>query len=298
MRAVGCSTPIAAALDAAHATRPRAPRRQARRTSCSTTTAAYLADFGLTKAADGGRVTESSHFARHRRLRGPRADQAASRRRRRRRLRARLRPDECLIGRPPFRAGSPMSVMFSHLDGEVPSASKNNRALPAAVDGVLTRALAKEPDERYATAGELVEAAKEALGLSRPTPSHRGNSSSSSASASPSWLWPASRDRARPRRELIHGHRTRLADPDRRGDRGDLETDRRRSRPQIGRPRWGGSLDLGVGRFVALESRSADRHDPPGDRTHRADGGGRRRWDKPDERVRRELPGCGQVDPP
>ena len=40
--------------------------------------------------------------------------------------------------------------------------------MPAAVDAVVASALAKEPDERPATCGELVSGAQEALGLHRP----------------------------------------------------------------------------------------------------------------------------------
>jgi YVTN family beta-propeller protein len=73
----------------------------------------------------------------------------------------------------PFDRGSDLATLFAHLDESPPAAREQNARLPAAVDAVLARAMAKEPDERYATCAELVTASREALGLGRP-PSARG----------------------------------------------------------------------------------------------------------------------------
>ena len=53
------------------------------------------------------------------------------------------------------------------LEDEVTAASAQNRSLPAAIDAVLARSLAKEPDRRQTTAGQLLDEANEALGLIR-----------------------------------------------------------------------------------------------------------------------------------
>jgi hypothetical protein len=72
---------------------------------------------------------------------------------------------ECLTGEPPFSGGSLIDVLWKHVDGAVPSAHERNPDLPEEIDGVLRRALAKEPSERYGTCRELVEDAGLALGV-------------------------------------------------------------------------------------------------------------------------------------
>ncbi len=72
---------------------------------------------------------------------------------------------ECLTGDVPFQRDSELAVLWAHVQEEAPKASARNPALLEAIDAVLAKALAKEPEERYATCSELVEAAREALGL-------------------------------------------------------------------------------------------------------------------------------------
>ena len=66
---------------------------------------------------------------------------------------------ECLVGQPPFRRDSELAVVFAHLEAEPPPASAERPELPAALDAVLARALAKDPDGRYARCRELAQAA-------------------------------------------------------------------------------------------------------------------------------------------
>ncbi len=75
---------------------------------------------------------------------------------------------ECLTGEPPFVGPSRLAVAWAHLEEEPPSISVRNRRLPQALDAVIRKAMAKEPEERYATCGELVTAAETALGIDRP----------------------------------------------------------------------------------------------------------------------------------
>lgn len=63
---------------------------------------------------------------------------------------------ECLAGRPPF-AGSDTAVVFAHLQEEPPVLTD--------LGSVVTKALAKDPDDRYQSGRELIDAAREALGL-------------------------------------------------------------------------------------------------------------------------------------
>ncbi|MFE0752054.1 protein kinase [Gordonia sp. NPDC058843] len=65
---------------------------------------------------------------------------------------------ELLTGAPPFDSPSLHGLMTAHMHHEPPSASARNRALPAAVDRVLARAIAKEPGRRHASAGEFAAA--------------------------------------------------------------------------------------------------------------------------------------------
>jgi serine/threonine-protein kinase len=73
-----------------------------------------------------------------------------------------------LTGEQPYSRDSDLSVLWAHLQEPPPKASERDPRLPAAVDAVVASALAKVPDERPGTCGELVGAAREALGLHRP----------------------------------------------------------------------------------------------------------------------------------
>src|SRR3954452_12351166 len=70
---------------------------------------------------------------------------------------------ECLTGERPFPRDSELSVVFAHLNEPPPRVSDVRPELPAAFDSVFRKALAKSPDERYATCGELARAARAAL---------------------------------------------------------------------------------------------------------------------------------------
>jgi serine/threonine protein kinase len=72
---------------------------------------------------------------------------------------------ECLTGQTPFSHGTELAVLFAHMHESPPRASESNPELGEAIDAVFAKALAKDPAERYSTCTELVEAAREALGL-------------------------------------------------------------------------------------------------------------------------------------
>src|SRR5215471_19271939 len=74
---------------------------------------------------------------------------------------------ECLTGEPVFPRDSRLAVAWAHLEEEPPRASRRRAGLPEKVDAVVARALAKEPEQRFASCGALVAAAGQALGLGK-----------------------------------------------------------------------------------------------------------------------------------
>ena len=73
---------------------------------------------------------------------------------------------ECLTGEVPFAHASEVAVVYAQLEEEPPRASERVAGLPIELDTVLARAMAKLPDDRYATCRSLVEATADGLGLS------------------------------------------------------------------------------------------------------------------------------------
>nr|WP_277351814.1 protein kinase [Antrihabitans stalactiti] len=70
----------------------------------------------------------------------------------------------CLTGEPPFGASTtPERQMHGHLTQPPPPASKVNASVPPALDAVIARAMAKNPADRYPSAGEFGDAARAAL---------------------------------------------------------------------------------------------------------------------------------------
>jgi eukaryotic-like serine/threonine-protein kinase len=76
---------------------------------------------------------------------------------------------ELLTGRRPFAAETPVTEAFAHLNAEVPSAEQIEPTLPAGVDEVLQRALAKDPGDRPATSRDLVAELREACDAATTT---------------------------------------------------------------------------------------------------------------------------------
>ena len=68
---------------------------------------------------------------------------------------------EIFTGQVPFRAETPIATIFKHLQDPPPV---DDASLPEPLKAVLRKALAKPPAERYATAGQLVAALRQARG--------------------------------------------------------------------------------------------------------------------------------------
>lgn len=89
----------------------------------------------------------------------------------------------CLVGRPPFGSGSAEQQMRSHLTALPPLASRENDSLPTSLDEVIGKGMAKNPAERYASAGELAAAARVAIAAAQVT---GGRSATAGSAEAPS----------------------------------------------------------------------------------------------------------------
>ncbi len=75
-----------------------------------------------------------------------------------------------LTGRPPFPGDNNVAKMFAHVETAPTSVSELVPEVPERLAQVVARALAKRPDERYASAGALAEAARAALAAAPVAP--------------------------------------------------------------------------------------------------------------------------------
>ena len=64
---------------------------------------------------------------------------------------------EVLTGQPPFTGETPVSIAYQHVSGNLITPSKIVPDLPAGIDTLLTIALAKKPDDRYQSAGLMLD---------------------------------------------------------------------------------------------------------------------------------------------
>jgi WD40 repeat protein len=175
-RALELLSPVASALDAAHAAglvhrdvkpgnilvdeRPGRPDH------------VYLADFGLSKGAVAGISLTGTGlpvgtpgYSAPEQVQGQpvdgRADQYA----------LACVAFELLTERAPFERDQPLAVLLAHLSARPPSLAARRPDLPSTADVVLARAMAKQPEQRYASCREFTDALRAALGL---PPYHSG----------------------------------------------------------------------------------------------------------------------------
>lgn len=62
---------------------------------------------------------------------------------------------EMLTGHQPFTADSPVAVAYKHVSEDAPPPSSVNPAVPERLDAVVARAMAKDPEARYRSAGKM-----------------------------------------------------------------------------------------------------------------------------------------------
>jgi WD40 repeat protein len=164
--ATGLVAQVASALDAAHAR--GLVHRDVKPSNVLLDTGArpdgsdhvYLADFGLTRriseaagVGDDGHLMGTIDYLAPEQIAGEEVDGRADA------YSLGCVFYECLVGQPPFRRDSDLAVVFAHLETEPPPPTAGRPDLPAALDAVIARALAKEPGERYPSCRELAQAA-------------------------------------------------------------------------------------------------------------------------------------------
>jgi hypothetical protein len=171
-RASAILVSVASALDAAHAAglvhRDVKPGNMLMDVREGRPDHVYLADFGLTKATFGavtltsaGRFLGTADYAAPEQIRGRhldgRADQYA----------LACAAVEMLTGQTPFPLESAMAVLTAHMSEPPPPLSARRHGLPAGLDAVLGRALAKSPSDRYRSCGDFTAAFQRAAGVGR-----------------------------------------------------------------------------------------------------------------------------------
>jgi serine/threonine-protein kinase len=174
-RAASIISPVASALDAAHAAglvhRDVKPANMLLDTHPGRPDHVYLSDFGLSKGVQSGRLTASGQFLGTPDYIAPeqieglpvdgRADQYA----------LACVAFELLTRTVIFARNEGWATVWAHLNSPPPPVTSVRPDLSPAVDQVLARALAKAPQDRYASCQQFADALREGLGLA---PYHLG----------------------------------------------------------------------------------------------------------------------------
>src|SRR4051794_8824951 len=162
-RSLRILTPVADALDAAHAEGLIHRDIKPQNILVSGRDHAYLADFGLTKAPGEKSLTKTGQFVgtldyiSPEQIRG----KSASKQSDIYALAAVLY--ECLSGVVPYPKDSEAAVLYAHMSDEPPSLTEARPDLPGGLDDVIRKAMSKDPEQRHQSASELMRDAEEAF---------------------------------------------------------------------------------------------------------------------------------------
>jgi serine/threonine-protein kinase len=161
-RAVAIVRQIGSALDAAHAAGVTHRDVKPENILVSADDFAYLVDFGIASATSDEKLTQLGTTVGTFKYMAPERFSDSD---------VTYRADiyaltcvlyECLTGSPPYQ-GDQISVMSAHLHHAIPRPSAVRPGIPVAFDGVIARGMAKKPEDRYATCGDLSADAYSAL---------------------------------------------------------------------------------------------------------------------------------------
>jgi serine/threonine protein kinase len=169
-RTVAVVSPVASALDAAHAAglvhRDVKPANILVDARLGRPDHVYLSDFGLSKATlSSAGLTESGQFmgtpgySAPEQIQGKPVDGRADQ------YSLACAAFELLSGAPPFPREHAMAMIWAHMSEKPPPLTSRRPGFPPAVDGVLARALAKAPEDRYASCREFADALSKTFGL-------------------------------------------------------------------------------------------------------------------------------------
>ena len=163
VQAVEIVRQVAAALDAAHGNQVTHRDVKPANILLTNDDFACLMDFGLANAAADAKLTSTgiaigtfAYMAPERLSNaevGPGADIYA--------LACVLY--ECLTGSQPYPAADLPALITAQLTAPIPRPSLHRPQIPSAFDSVIARGMAKNPWDRYSSAGELADAAQQAL---------------------------------------------------------------------------------------------------------------------------------------
>jgi serine/threonine protein kinase len=131
----------------------------------------YLTDFGVSKslASTGqltltGQLVGTLHYVAPEQIEGRRVDGRCDQ------YALGCVLYECLAGSPPFDRKGELTLLWAHMHDPPPPVRVSRPELPAALDPVVARMLAKSPSERFGTCGEALTAARAALASAPPAP--------------------------------------------------------------------------------------------------------------------------------
>jgi DNA-binding beta-propeller fold protein YncE/tRNA A-37 threonylcarbamoyl transferase component Bud32 len=164
---------VASALDAAHAHglvhRDVKPANMLRDPSAGSdrTDHVYLSDFGLSKHAlpqSGPSLTSQGQFLGTLNYVAPEQIEGRPVDGRTDEYALACSTFEMLTGSPPFRREETLAIMYAQLTSQPPAVTSSRPDLPAEVDQVMARALAKNQADRYPTCLEFAAALRRACG--------------------------------------------------------------------------------------------------------------------------------------
>ncbi len=163
-RAIAIVRQVAAALDAAHAVGVTHRDVTPGNILVTPSDFAYLADFGIARAATDPGLTQfgtaigTYYYMAPERFTDDTVTHSADI------YSLACVLSECLTGSPPYRADTIERLVAAHLTKTAtPPSQLRPGAVPPALDHVIAKGMAKNPEERYRTAGEFATAAHDAL---------------------------------------------------------------------------------------------------------------------------------------